>query len=226
MNYFAHGRLYTDEPYFLAGTAVPDLLRAVDRRVRVRSRAASSLTGDGDPRTAAVARGILQHLLDDQWFHRTRAFFELSWQLAGTIRDLLPRDDGLRPRLVGHILVELLLDATLIEEDPERLEAYYRAMDTIDGHVVQAAVNRMAARRTDRLATMLERFSQIRFLSDYPGDDRLLSRLNQIMRRIGLPPLPEQLLDALAESRRLVAVRKAELLAGEPAAVDGRTRPS
>jgi len=212
MNYFAHGRYYTDEPYLLAGTAVPDLLSVVDRRVRVRLSEANHLTGDDNPHTAAVARGIVQHLRDDEWFHRTRAFFELSWQLTMKIRRLLPRDDGLRPRLVGHILVEVLLDAALIQEEPERLEDYYRAMDAVDGRAVQEAVNRAARRPTEHLATMIERFSGVRFLSDYAKDDTLFFRLNQIMRRVTLPPLPEAILGVLPESRRLVAGRKTELL--------------
>ena len=40
MNYFAHGREFVDEPYFLAGTAVPDWLSVVDRPTRIRSRQA------------------------------------------------------------------------------------------------------------------------------------------------------------------------------------------
>ena len=38
MNYFAHGWNYVDAPYVLAGTAVPDWLSVVDRRVRARAR--------------------------------------------------------------------------------------------------------------------------------------------------------------------------------------------
>ena len=37
MNYFAHGHRFVDDPYFLAGTAVPDWLSVVDRKVRVRA---------------------------------------------------------------------------------------------------------------------------------------------------------------------------------------------
>ena len=93
MNYFAHGRFFTDTPYLLAGTAVPDWLNVVDRKIRARSRSAELLLDSSDAITAEVARGIVQHHADDAWFHRTRAFAELTLQLTVEIRDFLGPDD-------------------------------------------------------------------------------------------------------------------------------------
>src|SRR3990172_12807151 len=129
MNYFAHGRRFVSDPYFLAGTAVPDWLNVVDRRVRVRAGQARLHVDSPDERTARVAAGIVQHCDDDQWFHGTRAFAELSLELCQMLRDRLPADDGFRPHFLGHILVEILLDAALIADEPRRLDEYYAALD-------------------------------------------------------------------------------------------------
>jgi hypothetical protein len=212
MNYFAHGRQFVGEPYFLAGTAVPDLLSVVDRRVRARSQRALPLMDDPDRRIAAVAAGIVRHHHDDKWFHETRAFGELSWRFTAMVRDALPPDDSLRPSFLGHILVELLLDDTLIRRDPERLEAYYRAVEEVDPELIEQAVNRIAPRPTDRLATFLRRFCGERFLSDYAEDGKLWFRLNQVMRRVGLPPLPEEFCRILPAAREQVTERADELL--------------
>ena len=214
MNFFAHGRSHIDAPYFLAGTAVPDWLNVVNRKVRARSREAKLLVDDGDRRIALVARGIVQHHYDDDWFHRTRAFAELSWQFTVDIRDALPKDDGLRPSFLGHILVEILLDAELISDQPEQLEDYYRAMESIDPEVVQATVNRIAKVPTDRLAPLIPRFSTERFLHDYLDDERLLFRMNQVMRRVGLSQLPEELSELFPAARQQVRRRQGELLEG------------
>ena len=56
MNYFAHGYRFLDNPYFVAGTAVPDWLNVVNRKARVRSKHALPFIDDDDPRLAAVAR--------------------------------------------------------------------------------------------------------------------------------------------------------------------------
>ena len=81
---------------------------------------------------AALARGIARHHADDAWFHTTAAFAELSWRFTARLRDVLAPDEGMRPSFLGHILVEILLDAALIARDPERLERYYEALAAID----------------------------------------------------------------------------------------------
>jgi hypothetical protein len=216
MNYFAHGRQFVDDPYFLAGTAVPDWLSVVDRKVRARRKNAARFVDDADSRVAALARGIVQHHHDDDWFHQTRAFAELSLEFTVAIRDLLGTEAGFRPSFLGHILVEILLDAALIERQPERLDAYYAALQSLDARLVGEAVNRLATGSTPLLAELIPRFTAERFLYDYADDARLLWRLNHVMRRVKLAELPPSLIEFFPRARRRVLQRQAELLCGEP----------
>ena len=216
MNYFAHAYRFLDDPYFAASTGVPDWLAVADRKVRVRRKHAEPLAEDPDPVTASVARGVIQHLRDDARFHNTRAFTELSSELTTGFREALEERSGLRPNLLGHLLVELLLDASLIADDPARLEAYYRVIESVDGERIEAAVNRMAPRPTTRLAPMISLFCRERILSDYAEDGKLLLRLNQVMHRVGFARLPDHFPEALPEARRRVDARKRELLDGIP----------
>jgi hypothetical protein len=220
MNYFAHGRRFTDDPYFLAGTAVPDWLNVVNRRVRARAKSASAFVADPDPQVAAIARGILRHHHDDAWFHQTRAFAELSLQFTLQVRDRLTNDDGFRPSFLGHILVELLLDATLIEEFPPRLDDYYRTLTQLDSVAVSDAVSRITARDVESLRVLIPRFVTERFLCDYLDDGKLLTRLNHVMRRVQLPALPESLSELFPGMRTAVRDRRDELLAGETTSSD------
>jgi len=212
MNYFAHGYAFVDDPWFLAGTAVPDWLNVSDRGVRVRAKQAAPFANDVDPRVAALARGILRHHADDAWFHGTPAFAELSWRFAARLREVLGPDEGMRPSFLGHILVEILLDASLIARHGDRLDQYYKALGAIDPVVVEAAVNRIAPKPAVRLAGLLPLFVRERFLSDYADDGKLCYRLNQVMRRVRLPALPERLKDFLPEARQEVDSRQMELL--------------
>ncbi|HEX4144142.1 MAG TPA: hypothetical protein VHY91_11470 [Pirellulales bacterium] len=212
MNYFAHGRQFVDDPYFLAGTAVPDWLNVVDRSTRVRSRQALEHVGDPDPHVAAVARGIARHCHDDAWFHATRAFAELSLELTVQSRTRLNEDAGFRPHFIGHILVEILLDAALIAADPDRLEAWYRALDRLEADRVARAVGQMGRGGGKSLAIFIPKFSHERFLWDYLDDDKLMLRLNQVMRRVELPCLPADFARLLPTARRLVSRRQDELL--------------
>ena len=216
MNYFAHAFAFLDEtapdPCFVAGTAVPDWLTVADRQVRVRARHVRPAVDDPDPAVAALARGILQHLLDDARFHETRAFAEVRLALSAASRGVLGEAPGLGPSFLGHLLVELLLDAALIAEHPGRLDRYYGLLDGVDAGWVQEVVSRLSPRPTARLAMMICGFRRERILWDYREDGKLLVRLNQVMRRVGLAALPERFRAILPAARHLVARRKAELL--------------
>lgn len=212
MNYFAHGYRFVDDPYFAAGTALPDWLGVVDRRVRLRPQQAREAVQVAEPPVDAVVRGVLQHFHDDGWFHCTRAFAELNWQLTVLVRSALADDDSLRPSFLGHILIEILLDAQLIAEMPEALEAYYRAIGRVEGGAVRDAVLGITGTRLDEFGRWIGLFVRERFLCDYADDRRLLFRLNQVMRRVNLEELPPTMLDVLPAARDEVSRRRDELL--------------
>lgn len=215
MNYFAHGFRFVDRPYLLAGTAVPDWLSVVNRRARARRRLAAPFVSHPESQVSEIAQGILQHHHDDRWFHQTPAFAELSLRFTLSIRERLPQDDSFRPSFLGHILVELLLDAALIETDPQRAEQYYAAIGQLDPVSVTATVNRMTTQSADSLATLIRRFSTDQFLFDYLEDEKLLWRLNHVMRRVRLAALPESLVELFPAARAQVRSRRLDLIAGE-----------
>ncbi len=212
MNYFAHGRHFTYDPFLLAGTAAPDWLNVVDRKCRARERLAAPLVNDADPVVAAVARGVVQHHRDDAWFHQTAAFSELCLSLTILVRDALPPDPSLRPSFLGHILVELLLDAELIARHPQQIADYYATLDSLDAEAFAAALARMTTKPVGALALLIPRFSAERFLYDYAEDGKLLRRLNAVMRRVQLATLPDDFVATLSVARQLVAPRVDELL--------------
>jgi len=216
VNYFAHALPFLDDPYFAAGTGVPDWLSVVDRRVRLRAKHVEPFLADPDRVVAAVAGGVCQHLGDDARFHETRAFAETTLEMTALVRDALGGETGLRPGFLGHLLVEVLLDAALVAGHPDEMERYYGLLESIDPAAVEGAVNRMAPRPTRRLAQMITLFKRERILPDYLEDARLLRRLSQVMHRVGLEPLPEEFVQMLPGARRLVDGRWDALLDGIP----------
>jgi len=228
MNYLAHGWRFAADPYFLAGTAAPDWLSVIDRKVRLRSKRAAEFIADADAQLAAVARGVVQHHVDDAWFHATPAFNELNLAFALEVREALPGDEGFRPSFLGHILVELLLDSALAEEEPRRLDDYYAALAKLDPAATERAISRLATVARDsvavgpprsgglRVAALIPRFAAERFLYDYLDDAKLLTRLNHVMRRVGLPLLPPALAALFPALRQRVRERRAELLTPAP----------
>jgi hypothetical protein len=127
-------------------------------------------------------------------------------------RDALDNERSFRPTFLGHLLTEVLLDAALIAERPEMLVRYYTILDEVAPEPIEAAVNQMTPRPTARLAAMIHAFRQARILSDYAEDATLMVRLNQVMVRVGCPPLPEGFAGILPDARRLVTRRQEALL--------------
>lgn len=212
MNYFAHGMRFIDRPYFLAGTACPDWLSVADRRVRLRDKNVRPFAEGNGTVQAEIAAGILQHLDDDRWFHQTRAFFEITAEMSRLIRDVLGPEDGFRPGLLGHISTELILDGVLIERDPQALDDYYEALGKLDAEKVERTVNLMVRHTTSKLAGLIPRFHRERFLHDYLDPEQLLFRLNQVMFRIKLKQLPEDLAEVMAAGRTIIGRRTHDLL--------------
>jgi hypothetical protein len=204
MNYFAHGIRFLDRPWFLAGTALPDWLSVLDRRVRLRPKALAPWVTGGPSREAELAAGALQHFEDDHWFHKTRAFAEATGRLTRIFRDFMGPGDGFRCGFLGHITSELILDAILIERYPDRLEMYYEALRQLDGRQLAEAVTALAGQRVE-LELWLPRFCEVQFLRDYADPARLAFRLNQVLRRIKLDPLPAGIEVPLATAREVVA---------------------
>lgn len=216
MNYFSHGYQYLDRPHFLIGTAIPDLLSVADRKVRLRSKRVEPFADGSATPHAEFAAGVLRHLHDDHWFHRSDIFVNVTEQLGAWFRAALPPDEGHRPGFLGHIVMELLLDSELIRRHPEKLHEYYRIMDSHDPVWVQNSINLMARDSTDRVAPLLPLFLRERFLWDYLDSRKLFARLNQVMRRIKLNQLPESVVEVLDRGRLLVATHADDLLTEQP----------
>lgn len=220
MNYFAHALTHLDRPYYAVGTAVPDWLSVVDRKIRFRPQHLEPWAQASEAVQAEVAAGTLRHLHDDGWFHATRGFVEVTNEMTRLFRERLGADDIYHCGFLGHVGMELLLDAILMERFPEEFEEYWRVLKSVDPLVIQSCINAMAKQSTDRLALFIDHFRREQVLRCYSDDNRLLNRLNQVLVRVKLSPLPHDAAFVLAESRNLVRARVSDLLPQEHFEID------
>jgi len=215
MNYFAHALNHLDRPYFMAGTAIPDWLSVADRKVRLRPRLLEPWLKNEEEIQCQVAAGTLRHLNDDDWFHATRGFVEVTGELTARFRRRLGASEDYHCGFLGHVGMELLLDGVLMELYPERFEHYWHVLSTIDSARIEYAVNRMAKVPAERLAWFVDLYRREQFLRSYESDDTLLGRLNQVLSRVKLTPIPADTVDVVADGRILVTQRLHDLLPAE-----------
>ena len=131
---------------------------------------------------------------------------------AVTLREELPADDGLRPSFLGHILVEILLDNCLATENSRQLADYYKSLEDIEPQEIAAFVQKATGKPAEKLTEFILLFLHSRFLYDYADNAKLLYRLNQVMRRVGLTEIPDAMLSLLPQMRLAVQARMDELL--------------
>ncbi len=86
------------------------------------------------------------------------------------VRQQLAAGLGHQAGFLGHISVELLMDAVLIERQPGLVDQYYRMLDALDHSKLQVAANKICKSPVSNLVILLPRFIQERFLADYPDN--------------------------------------------------------
>ncbi len=220
MNCLAHAIRFLDQKWFAIGTGLPDWLGMSDRKVRLRPKHVDPIAeGTGD--AADFCRGIQQHWVDDDWFHTTPAFHEVTTRIGAMFKQRFDAGDNFRSGFLGHIACELLIDGVLAEHDPTALDRYYKLVESIDAVDLQNKVNALGAKPTDTIVSFMERYLSDQFLRDYLTDSGLLYRLNRVLARVRLDPLPDQASCVVAESRELVREQLPSLLSSEILAASG-----
>ena len=124
--------------------------------------------------------------------------------------------------------VKRLLDRLLIEKSPARLDDYYAQLNGLPADEIQVFVNTIAPREATRLSQLIQLFCEIQFLRDYLDHRQLLKRLNQVLQRVKLQPLPDSAESVLAQAWEIIQQRGWQLLPTEKYEFDitpGRTTP-
>lgn len=210
MNYLAHGLPFLidvdardDEHagFRVAGTALPDWLRVVDKRARLRSDILDAVQVDDDARFAALRDGARRHHDDDLRFHADDAFDAVASAMAAELR---AQDASLRASTLAHVLVEMLVDAALMQAQPGLLEGYYDALDAVDEAQVAAFARRATGRPLEHAEHLIDRFRRVRFLAAYRTDEGLHECLVGVCRRAVLQPPPSSSLRTIAAGRAQV----------------------
>lgn len=214
MNCLAHAIRFFDQKWMAIGTGLPDWLGMCDRRVRLRSKHVDPFIEEDSP-IGQLCRGINQHWIDDDWFHVTPAFHEVSAKIGKMFRAQFDAGDNFRSGFLGHIAMELLVDSILSERRPDALDDYYALVASIDADELQNMVNSLGAKQTETLVPFLARYREEQFLRDYLTDEGLLYRLNRVLARVRLDALPNAAAEVVGRSRQLVRAELPKLVSTE-----------
>ena len=127
----------------------------------------------------------------------------------------------MRASFYSHILLEMLLDAALMERSPEAVREYYAALDSVPIEELIPRARVFAPRVNGDLARLARGFRESRFLARYDSDAEIAHRLDQVGRRMRQPPLPTGFDRVVESARSRVRSRAEELLTPDDAGSAG-----
>lgn len=223
MNYLAHAYRWLDQPYRMAGVCFPDWLSARTRLRRLDSEAVERAGRGESADHDQFLEGVRIHLAEDARFHTAALFEAICREIAADLRKTVSSEPRFRASFWAHVMVELLLDAWLMVDDPARLDLFYSGLGEIcPARVSEWGVDllRPGTGLSDPPATVrdsrdsqdalglepwIQRFIELRFIAGYGSDLGLLERLAPVGRRIGLPSLPGSAEPVVARARRRVS---------------------
>ena len=160
-----------------------------------------------------MAAGVVQHHEDDYWFHGSAIFTRVTLELAVEYREQFGNSQAMRANLIGHIVIEMFLDAFLESKFPGSMEKMYDWVADLDAEKVQDCINHFASQPTTKLAGEIERFQSERYLFDYQKDEGVRYRMNNVLGRLNLDLMPEESIAWLGKKRQQVFKHAEALLA-------------
>lgn len=115
MNYLSHFYFdqLSDDPYYILGIALPDLTKGHNRSWNIHPKPGEPET---DPNFKSILKGWERHLEVDRLFHSSGFFAENTELIKNELKNIPFKNKEIRPYVLAHILLELLLDSILIQE--------------------------------------------------------------------------------------------------------------
>ena len=229
MNFLAHYVLATRYvmpaeplPFYVVGTALPDLLPLASPRTRLRPVSVGAAPAP-TPEDAALRAGVLTHLATDAAFHKTASFAAAQTD-AKALLQWTPFN-GIRVRgfFVAHVLVELALDAALLRADPGTANGFYAAFTEADLAAVTRWAERAVGVSLPDLPAVLTRFARSRYLYSYDADEGVAEGLSRVCGRARQDTFEgennQRLVSVVGETVQALAGRAEEMLTETAGAV-------
>lgn len=185
MNYLSH--YYFDQentdPYYILGIALPDLSKNHHRRWNIHpQKHLESYTNN--PHLLSIYKGWQRHLHIDHHFHESEYFNKNSHLITERIRTIPLENKVVKPFMLGHIGLELVLDTLLIKNNKLEVDSFYEKLNAcnldhiIDFLEINEVSNAVAFRE------FYNRFCEVKYLMSYKSNESIVYALNRIQYRI------------------------------------------
>jgi hypothetical protein len=201
MNFLSHFYFErkVNDPHRALGSVLPDLLRKMDRDIRVFPEKNVALFID-DQRISRILKGWCRHLATDRFFHNNVFFLEKTRQLKAHLSPVVA-NTPIRASFLSHIALELLLDRLLLKDSWLHENDFYGQLQDVDRQSLSRFLELAGLQDTTLFLTFFNAFINDRYLGTYREMAKVTYALDQVCKKFWPQGLNEdkklQLTDAL-----------------------------
>lgn len=183
MNYLSHFYFdqLSDDPYYILGIALPDLTKGHNRSWNIHPKPGELET---DPNFESILKGWERHLEVDRLFHSSGFFTKNTELIKNELKNIPFKNKEIRPYVLAHILLELLLDSILIRHKKIQISPFYDHLQTVEPQKIIRFISGRGIENADSFQLYYQRFIEINYLSKYENTENLAYALNRICYRI------------------------------------------
>lgn len=204
MNYLSHfffDASNSNSAYIL-GIALPDLVKNHNRRWNLHPHKHEDLWKNSEV-LSSINFGWQRHLAVDDLFHSSDYFMKYSRKISEDIRNLKLDNVHLKPFMVGHIGLELILDTLLIKNKIVDAQVFYNHLEACQVDDIEQFIQLNGIANAAEFRTFYQRFKDVQYLLSYKSNESIVYALNRIQYRLSGSFLNEKdtiiLQDAIAE---------------------------
>lgn len=167
---------------FHVGVAIPDILSAYSRRVKVDWPLVEELKkqqGAGQE----FFLGVDNHEEADRVFHTGELFKDQCDRLKGALKKAGFKGMRVRSWFLAHILFEIILDAKIMALEPDLTEQFYHHFQEVSASAVSEWTQRCAPDCRADFEDSFQFFRERQFLYEYKRIDGLAEAINRVAKR-------------------------------------------
>lgn len=192
MNFLSHyfHELPCDDPYFICGVILPDILSNFSKRIghKIRVSPNKILTVDNNE-IMSIGKGVQQHYFVDRFFHESDYFKINTAIIDEKIHELNFDAIERRQFAFSHVFLEMMMDRCLLIQDNSIADSMYAQLDKVNLKMLQEFLN-TNSNYLEHAATInhFDQFRKLKFIYHYADIARFSGIMDSLNQSIDNPP--------------------------------------
>ncbi|WP_345232266.1 ACP phosphodiesterase [Olivibacter ginsenosidimutans] len=183
MNFLSHFYFERkiNDPQRTLGVVLPDLLRNMDREIRIFPEKNVKKYLEDD-KVAQIFKGWTRHIATDKFFHNNIFFIEKTQQLKAYLSPVVI-NTPIRASFLSHIALELLLDRLLLKNSWLHEDDFYQQLADVDKLSLETFLRISGIANPSYFLAYFSSFIADRYLGSYRNMAQLSHALNQVCKK-------------------------------------------